>query len=188
MEVPGEFHHFLAAGERTRQTQRHMGRLRPGAYEPDHLGARYHLDYQLRPFHLQLMARPWMRASIQLFPDGIDDLWVQMTENKGPVTDPVVNDVVSVNVPLVRPLCAINIDRERFHVPLDMRDPAGKRPRRALVELLRCGEFASVLFGKLSAFALDHFRCQTDFSFCVAAVPLAFSPSIASRVGGQPGR
>src|SRR3970282_2623451 len=85
------------------------------------------------------MARPGMRSLLELRPDGSGDLRVQMAEEEGPMSPPVVDQLLTVHRPFPRPCGPLDVQREGGEVSDVMGDAAGDELARPLKQLIGGG-------------------------------------------------
>src|SRR5919197_5290642 len=90
--------------------------------------------HQLGPPHLQLVTGAEVRAARDLLLDRAHHRGVAVAEEQRAVSHPVVDVLVTVDVPLPGAARALDVDRERQEVANIVGDSAGNRRSRALGE------------------------------------------------------
>ncbi len=126
VEVTDELHDLVPAGRDPRNAKRHQGRFRAAVGKADLLGSGDELLDPLAPFDLKLVAGPGMRGQSRLTPHGLDHGRMAVPQEERPVPDPVIDDLVSIDVPFPRAGGPVDINRKRLEIASVMRDAAGE--------------------------------------------------------------
>ena len=126
MEVLREANQGLSTGEGAREADRHHRRFRAGAGEPHYLRRRDEVVHPLRPDDFQLMRCAVVRPALELPGDGLLDGRVVVAQQQRAVAEDVIDEAVAVDVPFVRALRALDVDRERLEVADVVRDAIGQ--------------------------------------------------------------
>ena len=122
VEVADKFDDLLPAGHDPRDTHRHQRRLGPAVRKPNPLGRRHHPLHPLAPLQFKFVAGGVMRPARHLFLHSLNHRGMPMTEQQRSVTDPVVDDRVSLDRHFARPVSLGHVNRERFEVSPIVRD------------------------------------------------------------------
>src|SRR3972149_1739365 len=85
------------------------------------------------------MARPGMRSFFELPPHGPRDFRVQMPEEEGTMSHPVVDQLLTIHRPLPRPFGPLDVQGEGGEVSDVVGDAAGDDLARPLEELMGGG-------------------------------------------------
>jgi hypothetical protein len=158
--MTGELHDLRPTRVGASDAQREMRRLGAGHREPCQLAARDEPVDELRPTHLELVARAHVRASRHLLLHGLHDGRVTVAEEQRAVPHPVVDVLVPVDVPLARAARALHVDGERAQMSDVVRDAARNGATRAV------GEHGRVRMRGAEAFDDGHTRSLVSESRC----------------------
>src|SRR5262245_23514841 len=102
-----------------------MRGLGPRHREARQLGAGDETVDELGPADLVLVRGAEVRAEPDLDTDGLDHGRMAVAEEEGAVAHPVIDVLVAVDVPLVAPSRALDVDRKRQLMPDVVGDAAG---------------------------------------------------------------
>ena len=130
--MTSQLHHPRPAGGRPGQPQGQQRGLRPAGGEPDELGRGHQVHDQLGPLAFQLMARARVEGQRRLVTHRRHHRRVAVPQEQGAVAHDVADDLVPVEIPLVRALGPRDGERERRRPPHVVGDAAGQRAAGAL--------------------------------------------------------
>src|SRR5207237_3241487 len=117
VEVAGEFEDARPTRVEPGQANGHECCFGAGGCEADTLGGWNEAFDPLGPLDFALVTGARVGGLTHLPADGFHDFRVAVAEHQGAVAGPVVDEAMSVYVPFVGALGAVDVNRERLHVP-----------------------------------------------------------------------
>ena len=111
MVVSGDFHHRLPPGERARQAERALHRLRAGRVEADALGAGNHLANQAGSLGLDGTLAPEQDAAAKLLFHGAPHVGRRVAEDHRAHAEVVVDQSIAIDVDQIRTVGVIEHQR-----------------------------------------------------------------------------
>src|ERR1051326_2146395 len=137
MEVPGEADDFFATRECARVPHGKHGGLGAAHGEPHPLGAGNQALNLLGPGNFHLVACAVMRTLVALLGDRGDDARMVVAEQQCAVAHPVVEQLVTIDIPLATAFGPLDVDGKRSEIAAIVSNAARDHVARALVKLRR---------------------------------------------------
>lgn len=137
MEVGEKTHDAALARRRAGEPHRELRRFRSRRGKSYAFGRRDHLLDELRPFDFEFVRRGEMHAFAKLRLDRRQHLRMLVPKQQRTVTAVVIDVLVAVDVPFMRPQRVIAVDAVRRHAPRIVHDAARQRAARPAIEFRR---------------------------------------------------
>src|SRR6516164_6651378 len=102
----------------------------------------------MSPLNFLFVTGPWMRCQCRLFLNGLHDGRMTVAQQQCSVTAPVVDQLMSIDIPLVRAGGTLNIDREWLQVTDIMSDAVGEDRACPFSQSARLRKFCCKLLGQ----------------------------------------